>query len=582
VSRTHVAQALLLLAALGLTGCGSVDEPKVTVPAAPSLAVTVGLKTLRLSWSSVTGVDHYRLLASAGDGATFTTVDDNVGATSTHHTLDIGVHRLDWDHAHYALDACNSAGCARSAPADVRGRAGDAVGYLKASETARGAAFGSATAVSGDGHTVAVGAVGGGGAVYIFVHQGDGWWFQTRLRGDATEAGDYFGASLALSVDGNTLVVGAPYENGAARVINGQRPGQSRVNSGAAYVFVRVSDNWSQQAYLKASNADDLDSFGMSVAVAADGNTVAVGAPYEDSNATTINGDQTQNGATDAGAAYVFVRSGVNWGQQAYVKAPNKDPEDWFGYSVALSSNGNALAIGAPSEDGSDTGVGGNQMSDGARRAGAAYVFSRNGSTWSGPIYVKASNTGARDRFGWSVAVSGDGRTLAVGAPEEDGSSGGIGGDQNTDGRPHSGAVYVFAQSGASWAQTAYVKASNPDSADEFGWAVSLNEAGDALAVGARAESGNALVINGNGLDNTASQAGAAYVFKRSGGSWSQQAYVKASNTDAGDHFGSAVALSGDGDTLAVGAPGEASNTTGIGGNDVDNSLFGAGAAYLY
>jgi hypothetical protein len=587
VSHSHKLLALLLLTVAGLTGCGGVESPRVTAPAAPSLAVSVSLKTLQLSWSAVASADHYRLLADPTGSGAFTAIEENLAATATSDTRDIGVHRIDWDHAQYALEACNAAGCTRSTSVGVRGQSANAIGYLKASDTATRQFFGSATAVSGDGSTLAVGAVGTGtisGSVSVFVRENGSWRFQARVQGAATEAGDLIGAALALSSDGNTLVVGAPGENGGSSGINGNQHNNSRGDAGAVYVFVRSGGNWTQQAYLKASNADAHDEFGMSVAVAADGNTVAVGAPYEDSGARGINGYQANNSCPDSGAVYVFVRDGTVWSQQAYIKASNKDPDDWFGYSVALSGNGNTLLVGAPGEDSGATGVGGNQMNDGTRKAGAAYLFSRSGASWSGEVYVKPSTTGSSNWFGWRVAISGDGSTFAVAAPREDGSSGGIGGDQNTNGRPLSGAVYVFAQNGGTWLQTTYIKASNPDSGDQFGSALALNDAGDTLAVGAPYESSSAVAIGGNLLDNSAPQSGAAYVFTRAAGTWtwSQQAYVKASNTDAGDRFGDAVALSASGDTLAVGAPSEASTATGIGGNQADNSRADAGAAYLY
>ena len=579
--------ALLLVTVASVTGCGSVEKPAVTAPAAPSLAVSVSLKTLQFSWSAVASADHFRLLEDPTGRGPFAAIEDNLAATATSDTRDIGVHRIDWDHAQYALEACNTAGCTRSASVGVRGQSAGAIGYLKASDTATRQSLGSATAVSGDGNTVAVGAVGTGaisGAVSVFVRKNGSWRFQARVQGDATEPGDGFGAALALSSDGNTLVVGAPDENGGSSGINGNQHNNSLANAGAAYVFVRSGDAWTQQAYLKASNADAGDEFGISVAAAADGNTVAVGAPYEDGSARGINGNQESNSGTDSGAAYVFVRDGTAWSQQAYIKAANKDPHDWFGYCVALSGNGNALLVGAPGEDSGATGVDGDQADDGVRKAGAAYLFSRSGTSWSGQVYAKASTNGAGNWFGWRVAISGDGGTFAVAAPREDGTSGGIGGDQNTDGRPLSGAVYVFAQSGATWLQTTYIKASNPDSGDQFGSALALNGAGDTLAVGAPGESSKALAIGGNFLDNSAPQAGAAYVFARATGTWNwtQQAYVKASNTDAGDRFGYAVALSAKGDTLAVGAPSEASAATAIGGNQADNSRADAGAAYLY
>ena len=159
-----------------------------------------------------------------------------------------------------------------------------------------------------------------------------------------------------------------------------------------------------QQAYLKASNTEMNDSFGASVAVS--GDTLVVGAPYEASNATGVNGNQADNSAAYAGAAYVFTRSGGIWSQQAYLKASNTGASDFFGWSVAVS--GDTLVAGAYGEASNATGVNGSQADNSAAYAGAAYVFTRSGGIWSQQAYLKASNTGASYFFGWSVAVSGD------------------------------------------------------------------------------------------------------------------------------------------------------------------------------
>ena len=196
---------------------------------------------------------------------------------------------------------------------------------------------------------------------------------------------------------------------------------------------------------------------------------------------------------------------------------------------------------------------------------------------------MKASNTGAGDWFGRSsVALSADGDTLAVGAAWESSNATGTGGNQADNSAANSGAVYVFTRNAGIWSQQAYVKASNTGAADGFGNSVALSADGNTLAVGASDEGSNTTGIGGNQADNSASDSGAVYVFTRSAGIWSQQAYVKASNTEANDHFGNSVALSADGNTLAVGAAGESSNATGIGGNQADNSALKAGAVYLY
>ena len=198
--------------------------------------------------------------------------------------------------------------------------------------------------------------------------------------------------------------------------------------SGARYPI--TVDPIAQQAYLKASNTDAGDRFGYSVAIS--GDTVVVGAPGESSNATGIGGDQADNSVPEAGAAYVFVRNGVTWTQQAYLKASNTDAGDEFGYSVAIS--GDTVVVGAYGESSDATGVDGNQTDNTAPQAGATYVFVRNGVTWTQQAYLKASNTDASDHFGYSVAVSGD--TTVVGAYLEDSNATGINGDQADNSAP--------------------------------------------------------------------------------------------------------------------------------------------------
>jgi hypothetical protein len=240
-------------------------------------------------------------------------------------------------------------------------------------------------------------------------------------------------------------------------------------------VFVRVAGSWSQQAYLKASNTAGSDLFGQAVAVS--GNIVAVGAYWEDSSATGIDGSQA-DGANDSGAVYVFNRSGSTWSQQAYVKASNTNASDEFGIAVAL--DGETLLVGARREASIATGVNSNQADNTAAGAGAAYVFFRNGGTWSQQAYLKASNTGSSDEFGNAVAVDGD--TAIVGAANEDGPDNGT---QN-----QSGAAYVFVRAGAVWSPhgQAYFKASNAAAGDMFGSAVAVS--GETLAVTARSRAG--------------------------------------------------------------------------------------------
>jgi FG-GAP repeat len=472
--------------------------------------------------------------------------------------------------------------------------------YLKASNTGTGDLFGSSVALSADGSTLAVGAldedsaatgaggdqadnsVGSAGAVYVFTRRGKAWVQQAYLKASNTGAFDRFGYSVALSADGSTLAVGAPDEASAATGINGNQADDSAWAAGAVYVFTRRGVSWSQEAYVKASNTYEDQNFGYSVALSADGSTLAVGAPLEDSGAAGVNGDQSDRSLSDVGAAFVFTRSGTTWNQEAYVKASNPDLRSVFGCSVALSADGSTLAVGALWDDSAATGIDGDQADRSAADAGAAYVFTRSGTVWSQEAYVKASNTGADDRFGFQVALSANGSTLAVSALYEDSAATGVGGDQADDTSEAAGAVYVFARSGTAWSQAAYVKASNTGEVDFFGYGVALSGDGAVLAVGAPFEDSAATGIGGDQADDSAQSAGAVYVFARSGTTWSQAAYVKASNTGMFDSFGWSVALSASGSTLAVGATGEDSAATGVGGDQADNSAGGSGAAYVF
>jgi hypothetical protein len=394
---------------------------------------------------------------------------------------------------------------------------------------------------------------------------------QAYIKASNTESGDLLGWSVAVS--GDTVVVAAALEDSNATGINGDQGDNSAISAGAVYVFIRSGTVWSQQAYLKASNSDGGDRFGSSIAIS--GDTLVVGAAFEDSSATGVNGDENDNSAIAAGSAYVYNRNGTQWSQQAYLKASNTRMSDLFGRSVAISVD--TIVVGAALEDSSATGIDGDQGDNSALSAGAVYVFTRNGTVWSQQAYLKASNTDESDFFGWSVAISGD--TLVVGANGEDSDATSINGDENDNSAEDSGAAYAFTRDGTQWTQQAYLKASNNDILDQFGFSVAIS--GDTAVVGADLEDSSATGINGDQDDNSAINAGAAYVFTRSGSTvWSQQAYLKASNTDAGDNFGAFMALFGD--KLIAGAYPEDSSAMGIDGNQSDNSAVSAGAAYVF
>jgi hypothetical protein len=520
-------------ASLGTNTTATVKILDNDPPAAPPLTVGANLKQFVFTWPSVPTATTYRLFESPDGNSAFTQVGPDHGANETQATVDIpAVHRVDWRNALYRLEACNARGhCSASAAISALDAMVQAIGYFKASNTG---------------------------------------------------SRDLFG-TVALSADGNTLAVGARGESSAATGIDGNQADNGAIRAGAVYVFTRTATGWSQQAYVKASNAEAEDVFGESLALSADGNTLAVAAPVEDSAARGIDGNQA-NGAGDSGAVYVFTRTGAVWSQQAYVKASNTEANDTFGDSLALSGDGSTLVVGASNEDSAATGVDGNQASNGASAAGAVYVFTRSGTTWAQQAYVKASNTAEFDRFGTSLAISADGDIFAAGARFEDSAAVGVNGGQADNSADNAGAVYVFTRSGTVWAQQAYVKASNSGVSDNFGHSLALSADGSTLAVSAPQEASAATGVDGDQTDNAANNAGAVYVFIRAENIWSQQAYVKASNTGAGDLFGGfkQLALSADGNMLAVGASAEDSAAVGVDGDQADNSANEAGAAYVF
>jgi hypothetical protein len=494
------------------------------------------------------------------------------------------------------------------------------VAYLKASNTEAndhfgngGTLLGDSVAISGDGNTIAIGApnesssakgVNGNqndnslysaGAVYVFTRNGNTWAQQAYVKASNPQMSAEFGHIVVLSAEGNTMAVSAYFESSAAKGVNGDQTDTSIPQAGAVYVFTRQGTRWTQQAYIKASNTGeagvgdnfgDGDQFGFSLAISDDGNTVAVGANAEDSNAMGINGNQNDNSMVSAGAVYVFARTGTTWAQQAYVKASNTRQNTQFGYAVALSADGNTLAATSFDEAGASREINGPQA-PGRNGSGAAYIFTRAGGTWTQTAYLKASNAEQNDSLGVSAAISDDGNTVLIGSLDEDCLATGVNpadptcaNDVMTD--TSAGAAYVFVRSGSTWTQQAFIKASNTGENDWFGSRLTISGDGNTLAIPAQLEDSNAKGINGNQTDDSATEAGAVYVFTRTGTNWSQIAYVKAANNEAFDEFGSSVALSRDGRTMVVGARAEDSAAKGVNGNQNDNSADEAGAAYVF
>ncbi len=447
--------------------------------------------------------------------------------------------------------------------------------YIKAETSLAG--YGSRVAVDGD--LLVVSRRSPLDRVYVYRRDGStGWRFSTEIRPPMTvEApADRFGESIAIS--GETIVVGANAENSAATGVNGDFEDNSAPDSGAAFVYVRSgTDEWVLDAYLKAFNTDSDDRFGSSVAI--DRDMIVVGSIYESSSATGVGGNPFDNSTFGAGAAYVYRRSEGQWSPQAYLKADSIAEESLFGTSVAIY--GDHILVGAPGHP--------TELNE---ASGAAFSFSRSGVNWSGRGRLSTTSLDDLDLFGDAVAIGvmgsgSDSRLLAaVGAPFEDGSDFAIGGNPDDNAALGAGAVFLFSAIGEGpWSNPLYLKAFNGDASDNFGRRLAMSASSEfQLLVGVAREDSFGVGVGGISNDNSFINAGASYLYSFSvspGGSIGigPQTYIKAINTDAGDDFGTAVAI--DGKTLVIGASFEDSAATGIGGDPFDNSDSNSGAVYV-
>lgn len=309
-------------------------------------------------------------------------------------------------------------------------------------------------------------------------------------------------ARSAVPVDVTTLVADDGDSNeffgfsvaiaGDIAVVGAQGDDENGDESGAAYVFTRSDAGWSQEAKLTANDAEAGDQFGGSIALF--GETILVGARRDDDN-----GD-------DSGAAYLFTRYESGWVQQAKLTAADGEAGAEFGRSVVLSDN--TLLIGAPLDD------------EKGEDSGSVYVFTRSEANWSQLAKLTAADGAKGDVFGISVALDGD--TALIGADLDD--------DKGED----SGSVYVYTRSEGTWSQQAKLTAADAGTVDIFGVRVAIS--GDTALIAARRDDDDV-----NGVDS-----GSAYVFIRSGTSWTQQAKLTANDAEAGDLFGFSVALYGD------------------------------------
>jgi hypothetical protein len=371
-------------------------------------------------------------------------------------------------------------------------------GPLASAELTTPSEDGVSVALSADGNTAIVGAPldkAGEGAAFVLVRSGTTWTQQAKLEGKEASSLAHEGASVALSADGDTALVGAPEDTNKAEEY-----------FGATFVFVREGSTWHEQQKLVAgTGATAKGAQGSAVSLAASGNVALVGAM-----------DNEYKAGLAPGAAFVFARSGTTWTQQGgKLEGKHKGELVQQGTSVALSADGSTAVIGGPRQEGPGA----------TPEEGGAWLFTSSGSSWTEAGELPAgTGAGTDSAAGQSVAVSGNGATVLVGGP----------------GYKTTGTAWVYARSGASWSQQGQLLGEDASTEPQQGRGVALSENG-----------GTALV--GGYRDNTS--VGAAWAFVRSGASWAEQQKIVGSGASGFEEQGAGVALSADGLTAIVGAP---------------------------
>jgi hypothetical protein len=309
--------------------------------------------------------------------------------------------------------------------------------------------FDYALSLSADGSVLAVGVMSAdvstnadAGKVYIYRLADGAWSLSQTISASDGVASDYFGSSVSLSGDSLTLIVGAPSADSSSGTV---------LDSGAAYVYSYSGSSFSLQQKITPSDQVVDNLFGGSVSISLDGSIAAIGSVG------------VQSGSEPFGAAYMFTRSDATWTQQQKITAVDATSGNYFGYSVALSADGNTLIVGSSSADDSNT----------ANKSSIS-VFSKSGSLWMLQSQLLKSGTGTSEYFGHSLSVSFDGSSLLAGIWEG-----------NTNSTSETGAAYLFRRSGSVWSQAQRVTTTDSGLSNYFGYSVALASYGSAMAIGA-------------------------------------------------------------------------------------------------
>lgn len=652
---------LCLVAVLFLSACSVGDDsdavggdgstrPPPPVPDPVLSAVEYGIKSFTLRWAPVIGADTYRLYedADVDGGLGFVQIGLDMDASTLSYTHEVFLPERRY--AAYMLESCEDRECTPSPARFVGYGEGEivlsgAIGYFKATNTEANDRFGATVAISADGSTLAVAAPderGGkpvvcapdeddcqeaqddnsldqAGAVYVYARTAQGWVPRAYIKAPNAGRRDRFGSSLSLSADGNVLAVGAPFEESdfagvcapAEEACREAMASNAHVSNtltgggaGAVYVFERSGQSWSASSYIKSSIPSANAAFGDAIALSRDGDTLLIGGPRTEA-------PPTEDGPGPArGAVHIYARNDGGWIERQIVYPPvMPDPPgppqlELFGRSLALSGDGRRFVVGAQRRE---LRVNSNNSQESVTQ-GWAFLYERNdgdGGGWGRRDFFVGDNVDANefsnDRFGEALALSETGDVVAIGASADGSDATGVSDDKrgNPTGARNSGAVHLYALSeeGTSWVRSAYVKASiipdtvvTSNTGFQFGAAVALSSDGAALVVGApnegRKMSGVDGLLPSSEFDDvdTIAGSGAAFYLQRQPAGW-LQLHIKAPNPQISAAFGSALALSADGQTLVVGAPREDSAAKGIGGDQFNTDVEAvpaAGAAYLY
>ena len=362
------------------------------------------------------------------------------------------------------------------------------------SDASPNALFGNSVSLSADGNTLAIGGPNDGsdlGATWVYTRSGSSWATnqQKIIPGDAS-ATAYFGQSVSLSANGNTLAIGGNSDNNGV---------------GATWVYTRSGGNWTNPPQKISPPTGDYTTgsspyFGKSVSLSADGNTLAIGGP---------------NDGSDLGSTWVYTRSGGSWAKQTKIIPPTGDASAYaqFGQSVSLSADGNTLAIGGPFDSGD---------------VGSIWVYTRSGGSWAKQTKISppTGDASPNAQFGKSVSLSADGNTLAIGGF----------GDSNV------GSTWVYIRSGTVWTNPPQkISPVDASSNAQFGRSVSLSADGNTLAIGGSSDSSDL------GATWVYTRSGGSWVTNQ------PKISPPTGDASSNAQFGRSVSLSADGNTLAIG-----------------------------